>query len=76
MEKIDEIVIYNQKILEANNYIQAICNEFSAYYIDLHSQFVLNGSLNPMYDSGDHLHINKSGYKKWSEIISPFIYDK
>ena len=56
-----------------NEKIQILCSEKNITFIDLFAGFYVDNGLNPAYDCGDGLHLNHKGYKKWTELISPYI---
>jgi lysophospholipase L1-like esterase len=56
-----------------NEKIQHLCMEKNITYIDLFNSFYMDKGLNQQYDCGDGLHLNHKGYKKWTELISPYI---
>lgn len=65
----------NQIIVEVNSGIYQICREKQVKYIDLNHFFSKDGILSEEYDSGDKLHLNANAYQKWSELISPYVYE-
>ena len=42
--------------------------------VDFYSAVVLNGALNPQYDSGDHLHPNSAGYRVMANFVNLSIF--
>ncbi len=65
----------NQIILEVNSVVSQICKERQVKYIDLNQFFSKKGILSEEYDSGDKLHLNSNAYQKWSELLSPYVYE-
>jgi lysophospholipase L1-like esterase len=74
--------IYLQSVLPTNIKIQGIdelnhnytyiAKKYKIAFIDLDSAFK-NKAGGLKYDSGDGLHVSGAGYKKWTEILSPYI---
>lgn len=73
--------LYNNKnklivlITDLNTKLEEYCLANSITYIDLFSTFKDGDKLNSNYDSGDHLHLNGTGYLKWCELIEKYIYE-
>ncbi len=63
----------NDEIIEFNYFLQKLANERKLKLINLHSSFLKKGSLNQSYDSGDGIHINKKGYKRWAKLLKPYL---
>jgi lysophospholipase L1-like esterase len=59
----------NEKILILNKY----CNEGEIVYLNFYKILYLNKGLNPLYSTGDGVHLNENGYIKWKEFIYPSI---
>lgn len=65
----------NKKVIELNESLQRLVQEFSLDYRDLFSDFSdSQGELNTRYTS-DGVHLNGSGYLLWKEIIEKDIVD-
>lgn len=62
----------NSTIVYFNSKLQALAQEKGLMYIDLYSQFVYNGVMNPDYTS-DGIHLTSSGYDVWELMIRPYI---
>lgn len=60
----------NRSIEITNTKLETICRSRGVQFIDLHHQYMLNGKLNPEYDSGDGLHLNAKAYFVWAELIA------
>ncbi|MBN2350669.1 MAG: sialate O-acetylesterase [Bacteroidales bacterium] len=63
-------------IIELNERLKVHCSNNGFVYIDLFSKFVHGEQLNPLYDSGDHIHLNGTGYLLWCRLIEQYIYEK
>lgn len=64
---------YRERTREFNNFLREECIRDNIKMIDLYSRFQKGDSLNPLYDSGDKIHLNGDGYILWSEIIKPYL---
>ncbi len=58
----------NEKIVEANVIVQKIAEERGLTYVDLHSQYAIDGAL-PDYMSEDGLHLTEDAYSLWYDCI-------
>lgn len=65
---IDSVYVLNKKLKE-------YCEIYNLTYIDLFSYFLKDGTLNPKYDCGDHLHLSGEGYMEWCRLIKTYIYE-
>lgn len=63
-----------QTIPRINQGLKKLATEERVTYIDLYSHFVdsKTGKMNPEY-TNDGLHLLGKGYKKWIEIIEPYV---
>lgn len=65
--------ISNDKIIEVNSIISDLAEKYNCEYIDIHSLFCnKKGELKAEY-SKDGVHITKSAYEKWAELIQKYI---
>ena len=62
-----------QEIRQINASIYRFTQQTNVTYIDLFSQFEINDKLNEKFNSGDDMHLNSEGYKKWVEIVKPYV---
>lgn len=62
-----------QTIISLNKLYEADAKTSGAGYIDLFPAFLVQSGLKHEFDSGDGLHLNGLGYRKWSEIIHPYL---
>jgi hypothetical protein len=65
-EKDSEVQWVNQKLA-------GLAKEKNLTMMDSFSEFYAGGGLKPAYDCGDHLHLNRSGYVKWTELLRPYV---
>lgn len=63
----------NDKIIDINKRLKDYCVKNNIMFIDLYSKFVSGQILNPIYDSGDNLHLSGLGYLEWCRLIKPYI---
>ncbi len=65
----------NQKIDEANEWIEELCSSLSVRYLNT-AEALKNdkGHLKPEFDSGDGLHLNQEGYKAVIDYIKTHGY--
>jgi lysophospholipase L1-like esterase len=64
---------YSGHIRFLNDKLKLLANKFGYEYIDLFPHFANGeGALKSEY-TNDNLHLMSDGYKKWVEILSPFI---
>lgn len=61
----DEI-IYNSKMAE-------YCKSHQITFIDIFTKLRKNKGLDPLYDSGDHVHLSGNGYLLWRDLLKPYI---
>ncbi len=63
----------NEKIVEVNKEIEAIAKKYNCTYVDVHSSLKNGeGELDAKYTT-DGLHLNKDGYKKVTEVLTPIL---
>lgn len=62
----------NGKIAEANIIVRKIAEERGLTYVDLHSQYVVDGAL-PDSMSPDGLHLTEDAYSIWYESLNEFV---
>jgi lysophospholipase L1-like esterase len=68
--KVDET---NGAILEINDDIKKLCEEYGHTFVDLHSLLLdENGYLKKDY-SDDGIHLNSSGFQVWTSLIKPYL---
>lgn len=61
------------EILEVNDKLKLLAQDFKLVYIDLYSLFVINDNkLNPEY-TNDGLHLTGSGYLVWKSAVQKYI---
>ena len=63
----------NEKILILNKLLNKYCNEGEIVYLNFYEILYLNKGLNPLYSTGDGVHLNENGYIKWKEFIYTYI---
>lgn len=63
----------NNKIIQANIVIQKYAKRRSLIYMDLHSKYVIDGSL-PDVLTYDGLHLKEDAYIVWYDMLQEFIY--
>jgi len=64
---------YSKHILSLNERLQALAKKYGDVYIDLYPSFVdQDGAIRPHF-TNDHLHLMSPGYKKWVEILTPYL---
>jgi lysophospholipase L1-like esterase len=64
---------YSKHIRALNHELHKLAKEYGYEYIDLYSHFVNEeGALKTKF-TNDHLHLLSPGYKKWVEILTPYI---
>jgi len=64
----------NIQINEINSCLKTLCLKKNHDYIDLHTNFKINGKLNPLLTI-DGVHLNKDGYSLWAKTIYPYVND-
>lgn len=63
----------NKKILELNQFIQALAKEKEIDYLDLHKELVNeDGRLDKKY-TYDGIHLNGDAYRVWKETLDPIV---
>lgn len=62
----------NKKIQNVNEGLKKKSIENNAVFVNLHEHFFMNGKLNSDFTT-DGVHLTKKGYKKWKEIIEPYV---
>lgn len=62
----------NNIIIMFNNEVKKICKKHNYTYIDLNTQMLLDGYINPKFTI-DGLHLSKAGYDIWAESIRQFV---
>lgn len=62
----------NKSIIEMNTSLQNVAEEYGAVYIDVHSAFIANGSMNPLY-TVDGVHLSNEGKELWIDILRQYI---
>jgi len=60
-------------VIRYNRAIKQISRDNGLTYIDLYDKFNSSGSLKPIYDCGDLIHLNGNGYVLWSGILKPYL---
>lgn len=63
----------NQIIININQSIKQLADQYDIQYLDLHDFFTSHGQLKPDY-TVDGLHLNRQGYALWERIILGFVY--
>jgi lysophospholipase L1-like esterase len=64
---------YTKHLLFLNEKLQGLAKKYGAVYIDLYSHFAAaDGSMRPEL-TNDYLHLMSPGYKKWVEILTPYL---
>lgn len=58
-----------RKLKDLNSFLRQECQNLHFLYIDLYPLFQERDNLSPLYDCGDHLHLNAKGYSLWAETI-------
>ena len=72
----EKVFKYNQDIHVINQFIKHESKVYKATYLDLYSEFIVDGYLNPKYTI-DGIHLNEDGYKAYLEYllkVSPDIF--
>lgn len=63
----------NERIVEVNEQIKSLVKKYDFIYADVHSALKdENGELNEKYTT-DGFHLNKDGYKKVTEVLTPIL---
>lgn len=62
----------NTDINTLNEKLKVYCQENKIIYIDLNSQFTIDGKLKDMFTK-DGIHLNGLGYKTWQNILKEYI---
>ena len=62
-----------KNITKLNQMLQTYFISNNLTYIELYSKFVLNNTLNPIYDCGDGVHLSADGYLLWCDILKEYI---
>lgn len=66
--------IKNSRIVEVNEMLTWLCEEYDYLYIDAHSAMLgKDEALASRFSSGDGLHLNRLGYENWAEVLRPFV---
>ncbi len=63
----------NEDIVFLNENLKQYALQHKATYVDLHSSFALNGTINPKYFISDGEHINGQGYLLWADLVKPYL---
>ena len=67
--KLNNYVKSNEEIIDLNQNIKKLANQYHVQYLDLYSVLVAgNGELDGDYTT-DGLHLNSKGYERWKEIL-------
>ncbi|WP_264229988.1 SGNH/GDSL hydrolase family protein [Acholeplasma laidlawii] len=72
----EKVFKYNQEIHVINQFVKHESKVYKATYLDLYSEFIVDGYLNPKYTI-DGIHLNEDGYKAYLEYllkVSPDIF--
>lgn len=69
---VNDDVALNQKIINANQIVQAIAEARNLTYIDIYSLYVVNNEL-PQDVTHDGVHLIPEAYASWYDLIRPFI---
>lgn len=64
----------NAKIAKLNSLISNSSKSGNFYFIDLHSKFIENNQINPIYTT-DGVHLSEKGYFLWKKSIESFVYE-
>lgn len=64
-----------KRILHLNERLQALAKKYGVVYIDLYPSFVNKEGEMKSHFTNDHLHLMSPGYKKWVEILIPYLKD-
>lgn len=62
----------NDKIVELNTRLKALCAEMGLYFADIHSRLKTGERLNPIF-ADDCIHINRSGYEIVAKCVNSAI---
>jgi lysophospholipase L1-like esterase len=62
----------NKIITDQNEQLKKLASKYGLTYINLYDHFVKDGALDPQL-SFDGVHITKSGYDIWKEILLPYL---
>ena len=66
---------FSKHILCLNENLQALTKKYGDVYIDLYPRFVNKEGEMKSHFTNDHLHLMSPGYKKWVEILTPYLKD-
>lgn len=65
--------VFRMQVQEMNTFLEALAKQHQVEFIDLYSLFQTEGRLNPLFDSGDELHLNAAGYALWARAIEDLV---
>jgi lysophospholipase L1-like esterase len=65
----------SKHILCLNERLEALAKKYGDVYIDLYPSFVDKKGEMKSHFTNDHLHLMSPGYKKWVEILTPYLND-
>lgn len=63
----------SKHILRLNERLQGLAKKYGDEYIDLYPRFVDKEGAMKSHFTNDHLHLMSPGYKKWVEILTPYL---
>lgn len=64
--------IKNESIQLFNRRLKLLCDRYQATYIDLYSNYLRDGQLNPAWTK-DGVHLNREGYRHWKPFLERYI---
>lgn len=64
----ENVLSYNQEIAQINEFIKNKSKAYKANYLDVYSQFIVDGYLNNAYTI-DGIHLNDKGYEQYYEFL-------
>lgn len=62
----------NETIIRFNEKIKALAKEKGLIYVDLATQYLLDGAMNPAY-TNDGVHLTKEAYDIWASAIKEYV---
>lgn len=66
---------YVFSIQRLNHGLRQLAQDYHCTYVDLYTSFAtLNGIMRKEY-SNDHLHLLAAGYRRWAEILQPYLQE-
>ncbi len=72
-KKLERSICKNSTIAAFNRQIEELAQRKGIAYIDLYSQYMLNGAMNPCYPKPDGLHLLPESYGPWYKAIEQYL---